>query len=197
MFSALAPRVTQHLADAMRYRRATVPGASYFFTLITFQRQRLFSDQSNVERWHRSVAKVQRTRPFVVEAEVVMPDHLHMIWTLPEGDADYSTRIRLIKTAFTKDQLQHIRNDTTNESRAHKGERDVWQRRYWEHVIRDERDFQAHLDYIHANPVQHGLVARPGDWPHSTFGMWLERGAYESWWGTDEMPSLPDWAGRE
>jgi putative transposase len=129
----------------MRYRRATVPGASYFFTLITYQRRPLFADPSNVERWHRAVAKVQRTRPFVVEAEVVMPDHLHMIWTLPEADADYATRIRLIKTAFTKDQLSRIGFGTVNDSRASKGEGNVWQRRYWEHVIRDERDFQAHL----------------------------------------------------
>jgi putative transposase len=181
----------------MRYRRATVPGASYFFTLITYQRIRLFSDPSAVERWHRAVAKVQSTRPFAVEAEAVMPDHLHMSWTLPEMDADYATRIRLIKTAFTKDRSPSSSGGLTNNSRVSKGERDVWQRRYWEHVIRDERDFQAHVDYIHINPVKHGLVARPSDWPHSTLGVWLERGAYEPWWGTDEMSPLPDWAGRE
>ena len=181
----------------MRYRRATVPGASYFFTLITYQRQRLFSDPSNVARWHRAIAKVQRTRPFVVEAEVVMPDHLHMIWTLPETEADYATRIRLIKTAFTKDSPLRVSVASTCGSRVSKGERDVWQRRYWEHVIRDERDFQAHLDYIHANPVQHGLVARPSDWPHSSFSDWVERGVYEPYWGTDAMPPLPEWAGRE
>jgi putative transposase len=191
------PRVTQHLAAPMRYRRATVPGASYFFTLITYQRQRLFSDPSNVERWHRAVAKVQRARPFVVEAEVVMPDHLHIIWTLPETEADYATRIWLIKTAFTKGQLSRIGFGTVNESRARKGERNVWQRRYWEHVIRDEKDFQAHVDYIHINPVKHGLVERPCDWPHSTFGIWLERGVYDPWWGSDDMPPRPNWAGRE
>ena len=178
----------------MRYRRASVPGASYFFTLITYRRKPIFCDPRHVELWHGAVARLQRTRPFVVEAEVVMPDHLHVIWTLPDGDADYATRIRLVKTAFTKVLQPHIPDETINDSRARKGERHVWQRRYWEHVIRDERDFQAHLDYIHANPVQHGLVARPGDWPHSTFARWLERGAYEPWWG---MPPLPDWAGRE
>jgi putative transposase len=191
------PRVTQHLANPMHYRRATVPGASYFFTLITYQRKRLFADSGNVERWHNAVAKVQRTRPFVVEAEVVMPEHMHMIWTLPENDADYATRIRLIKTAFTKDLPPQVCGLTTNASRASKRERDVWQRRYWEHVIRDDRDFSAHLDYIHLNPVQHELVARPSDWPHSTFGIWLERGVYDPWWGIDEMPPLPDRVGRE
>lgn len=181
----------------MRYRRATVPGACYFFTLITYQRRPLFADLNNVERWHRAVTKVQRTRPFGVEAEVMMPDHVHMIWRLPEADADYSTRMRLIKTAFTKNLTLSDGGITANKSRVSKGERDVWQRRYWEHLIRDERDFQAHLDYIHINPVKHGLAVRPIDWPHSTFGNWLERGAYDPSWGTDEMPPLPDWAGRE
>jgi len=126
----------------MRYRRVFVPGASYFFTLITHERARLFSDAANVDRWRRAVEQVRRTRPFVVEAEVVMLDHLHTIWTLPQADADYATRIRLIKTAFTKD-MAFGDGVTASESRASKGERDVWQRRYWEHVIRDERDFQA------------------------------------------------------
>ena len=181
----------------MRYRRATVPGASYFFTLIAYRRKRLFADPSNVERWHGAVEAVQRKRPFVVEAEVVLPDHLHMVWTLPELDADYATRIRLIKTGFTKALSLRLDGVETNVSRVSKGERHVWQRRYWEHVIRDERDFQAHLDYIHINPVKHGLAKRPEDWPHSTFRIWLERGAYEPWWGTDALPPLPDWAGRE
>ncbi len=181
----------------MRYRRSTVPGASYFFTLITHQRKQLFSDQTNVNRWQAAVTKVQLTRPFAVEAEVVMPDDLHMIWTLPETDADYATRIRLVKTAFTKEFPTTAGGGTLSASRASKGERDVWQRRYWEHLIRDEKDFKAHLDYIHINPVKHRLVARPGDWPHSTFGIWLAREAYEPWWGADEMPPLPGRAGRE
>lgn len=180
----------------MRYRRVFVPGASYFFTLITQERARLFADAANVDRWRRAVEKVRRTRPFIIDAEVVMPDHLHVIWTLPHVDADYATRIRLIKTAFTKD-MAFGDGVTASKSRASKGERDVWQRRYWEHVIRDERDFQAHLDYIHINPVKHGVVARPGDWPHSTFRNWLERGAYDPCWGIDDMSPLPDWAGRE
>jgi putative transposase len=180
----------------MRYRRVKVLGASYFFTLITYHRRPLFLDQSHVDRWHRAVSKVQRARPFVIEAEVVMPDHLHVIWTMPESDADYATRVRLIKSAFTKDLTSPL-NMSTNDSRAGRGEQDVWQRRYWEHVIRDEKDFQAHVDYIHINPVKHGLAARPGDWPHSTFLKWVEHGSYDLWWGRDDMPPLPDWAGRE
>ena len=180
----------------MRYRRVFIPGASYFFTLITHKRAQLFCDASNVDRWRRAVEKVRRARPFVVEAEVVMPDHLHVIWSMPQADCDYATRIRLIKSAFTKD-LAGFGGATASESRASKGERGVWQRRYWEHTIRDERDFQAHLDYIHINPVKHGVVARPGDWPHSTYRIWQERGAYDAHWGTAGMPPLPDWAGRE
>jgi putative transposase len=180
----------------MRYRRVFMPGASYFFTLITHRRARHFSEATNVDRWRRAVAKVQRTRPFIVEAEVVMLDHLHMIWSLPQADADYATRIRLVKTAFTKD-LAGCDGGKGGESRASKGERDVWQRRYWGHRIRDERDIQAHLDYIHINPVKHGAVARPGDWRHSTFPVWLDHGVYDPHWGADGMPPLPDWAGRE
>jgi putative transposase len=181
----------------MKYRRATVPGASYFFTLITYQRVRLFSDTRNVVRWHDAVSNVQSKRPFVIEAEVVMPDHLHVLMTLPEGDAGFGTRIRLIKTAFTKNLLMSSTSTMSNESRISKGERNVWQRRYWEHVIRDEKDFQDHVNYIHINPVKHGLTERPGDWPHSTFSAWMERGAYEPWWGGEDMPPLPDWVGRE
>ena len=181
----------------MLYRRATVPGASYFFTLVTHQRAPIFANPANASRWYDAVSKVRRKRPFTIEAEVIMPDHLHMIWTLPDDDADYATRIRLIKTAFTKNAAIHPPRPAGNASRVGKGEREVWQRRYWEHVIRNEEDFQAHVDYIHINPVKHGLAARPGDWPYSTFRNWLDRECYDPWWGSDDMPPLPDWAGRE
>ncbi len=141
--------------------------------------------------------KVRQKRPFETDAEVILPEHLHMLWTLPEGDTDYSTRIRLVKTAFTK--LSPFLSDgrAANPSRIRKSEQAVWQRRFWEHLIRDERDFQDHADCIHINPVRHGLVDRPGDWPHSTFRDWVERGFYEPNWGTAEMPALPDWVGKE
>ncbi len=120
-----------------------------------------------------------------------------MIWTLPENDADFATRVRLIKTAFSKAVATAARCLSSNESRVRKGERDLWQRRYWEHLIRDEKDFQAHVDYIHINPVKHGLVARAIDWPESTFRTWVERGVYDAWWGSEDLPPLPEWAGRE
>ncbi len=176
----------------MRYRRATVPGATYFFTLVAHERRPLFVAPENVRRWRDAVASYARRRPFIVEAEVILPDHLHALWTLPDGDSDYATRIRLIKTRVTKELAGP--EASSSPSRLRKGERDIWQRRYWEHVIRDERDFQMHLDYIHYNPVKHGLAARPADWPHSTFSDWVSKGRYDNWWGSDEMPPLPDWA---
>jgi putative transposase len=182
----------------MRYRRVFMPGASYFFTLVANQRSPIFSDATAVDIYHRSVRKVQAAWPFTIEAEVILPDHIHFLCTLPEGDADYPTRVRLIKAAFTRSFLSRRRRlDERSDSRIAKGEQAVWQRRYWEHTIRDERDFQAHLDYIHLNPVKHGLVAAARDWPHSTFRAWVERGVYELWWGSNEMPPLPEWVGRE
>lgn len=178
----------------MRYRRILEPGASYFFTLVTHERRPIFANDANVLQWHNAVAKLQRKRPFVVEAEVILPDHLHMLWSLPRGDADFATRIRLIKTYFTKSLGLGDDAKPTHASRASKGERDVWQRRYWEHLIRDENDWQVRLDYIHYNPVKHGLVARPADWPHSTFHVWIERGVYDPRWGSDDRPPLPKWA---
>lgn len=181
----------------MRYRRVFEPGASYFFTLVAYRRKPIFSDPSAIDCYTRAVKQVQAERPFAREAEVILPDHIHVLWTLPERDADYPTRIRLIKAAFTRAIGAWQCAGNRSRSRAGKGERAVWQRRYWEHTIRDERDFQAHLDYIHINPVKHGLVSAPRDWPHSTFAEWVARGVYETRWGTDEMPALPEWVGRE
>jgi putative transposase len=182
----------------MRYRRVFIPGASYFFTLVTHERSPIFADSAAVDLYRRTVRQVQVARPFTLEAEVILPDHIHLLCTLPDADTDYPTRVRLIKTAFTRALLRR-RQDlrVRSSSRIAKGEQAVWQRRYWEHAIRDEKDFQVHLDYIHINPVKHGLVAAARDWPHSTFLGWVERGAYDPWWGSDEMPPLPEWAGRE
>ena len=183
----------------MRYRRVFTPGASYFFTLVTHQRSPIFSDPGAIDLSRKAVCKVQAGRPFELAAEVILPDHIHLLCSLPEGDADYPTRLRLIKSAFTRFLLLNGLPSMAERSgsRAKKGEQAVWQRRYWEHAIRDQQDFQAHLDYIHINPVKHGLVAVARDWPHSTFHRWVELGAYEPSWGSDQMPSLPVWAGRE
>lgn len=181
----------------MRYRRVFLPGASYFFTLIVHQRAPLFSDAIAIDLFTRAVRKVQSERPFTLEAQVILPDHVHLLWTLPEGDTDYPTRVRLIKAAFTRLLLRSRPPAERSHSRIAKGEQAVWQRRYWERTIRDERDFQANLHYIHINPVKHGLVSAARDWPHSTFRDWVARGAYDESWGSGEMPPLPESIGRE
>lgn len=143
----------------MRYRRTQTPGASYFFTINLANRQ---SDLlvRQIEDLREVIRTVKRAHPFIIEAMVVLPEHLHAIWKLPEGDANYSMRWSLIKSAFSRrlEKTEFIRA-----SRASKRERGIWQRRYWEHQIRDELDFEKHVDYIHYNPVKHGYVKRPID----------------------------------
>jgi putative transposase len=177
----------------MRYRRVFIPGATYFFTLVVHERAPIFTDPDVVDLYRRAVYKVRKAWPFALDAEVILPGHVHLLCSLPEGDADYPTRVRLIKEAFTRAFLDWREPPGKRSgSRVGRGEQAVWQRRYWEHTIRDERDFQAHLDYIHINPVKHGLVAAAGDWPHSTFLTWVERGVYDLSWGSDEMPQPPE-----
>jgi putative transposase len=123
--------------------------------------------------------------PFTIDAIVVLPEHLHCIWTLPQGDADYKTRWALIKANFSR---AIPLGERCSERRRKRGERGIWQRRYWEHVIRDERDFASHADYIHWNPVKHGWARSPGDWPWSSFHAYVRRGIYTvNWtWGVDD-----------
>ena len=116
--------------------------------------------------------------------------------TLPDGDANYATRWRLIKEIFTRAYCKRIGVPTRTKTARARGEQPVWQRRFWEHLIRDERDLAAHIDYIHHNPVRHGLVSAPRDWQHSTFSQWVDRGVYDPTWGSGEMPELPEWAKR-
>ena len=181
----------------MRYRRTEVAGASYFFTAVTHLRRPLLADREAVGVLHAAIESVRARRSFTLDAQVVLPDHLHAIWTLPDGDNDYPTRWRLIKEAFTRSYTRHIRLPPRDEGRRARGEQAVWQRRYWEHLIRDERDFSAHVEYIHFNPVRHGFVAAPRDWPHSTFHDWVARGLYDETWGDRGPIKLPAWAGRE
>ena len=181
----------------MRYRRTAVAGASYFFTVVTYRRQPLFAEERAAEMLEEAQSSIQHRWPFILEAQVVLPDHLHALWTLPEGDLDYPTRWRLIKEHFTRAFAECHSLPARNASRRARGEQTVWQRRYWEHLIKDDRDFTAHLEYIHFNPVRHGLVSAPRDWPNSTFLDWVARGSYDLTWGLQTTPELPDWAGRE
>ena len=180
----------------MRYRRLKIPGATYFFTVVTHDRRPLFRDPSAVALFKAGVNRIQSRHPFTVDATVILPDHIHTLWTLPDGDANFSTRWRLIKEAFTKAYIRDHPLPEPSASRRAKGEQPIWQRRFWEHVIRDDADYAAHADYIHYNPVRHGLVSAARDWPHSSFADWVARGALGEGWGTAAMPKLLAWMER-
>ncbi len=125
---------------------------------------------------------VRRRHLFDIQAVVVLPDHMHAIWTLPEGDADFALRWRLIKSVFSRGLPA---GERISASRADKSERGIWQRRYWEHTLRDEEDFARHADYIHFNPVKHRYVSRVRDWPYSSFHRMVRLGVYPLDWGGD------------
>jgi putative transposase len=160
------------------YRRNFVKGGSYFFTVALADRsQRLLVEHVNALR--EAFRNIKTAYPFVLDAMVVLPEHLHCIWTLPEGDADYPNRWRRIKGVFSRVVPEQGRR---SKSEIVKGERGVWQRRYWEHTLRDEDDWRCHMDYIHYNPVKHQHVARVVDWPYSTFHRYVEEGVYPRDW---------------
>lgn len=165
------------------YRRWRELGRTYFFTVVTHERRALFSDTRAVSILRRAFAEIRANHPFEVDAAVILPDHLHCIWTLPQSDDNFSMRWRQIKREFTVQFLAAGGAEgAISSSRRAQSERGVWQRRYWEHVVRDEADYQAHVEYIHYNPVKHGLVACPHAWPHSSFDTWVKRGVYDSDW---------------
>jgi putative transposase len=150
------------------YRRNFLAGGSFFFTVNLAERHlRLLMD--HIDKLRAAFRETRRRHPFTIDAMVVLPDHLHTIWTLPEGDADFATRWRLIKSAFSHSLAS---GERVSESRAAKGERGIWQRRFWEQIIRDDNDSARHADYIHINPVKHRLVARVSDWPCSSSTGW-------------------------
>ena len=163
------------------YRRNRLPGGTYFFTVALFERRSsLLIDK--IEHLRSAVRYVRRHHPFEIVAWVVMPDHLHAVWRLPDGDDDYAMRWRLIKTIFSRGQIPL---EPRNTSRRSRGERGICQRRYWEHTIRDEQDLQRHIDYIHYNPVKHGYVTQVRNWPYSTFHRYEQYGVYSPDWGVD------------
>jgi len=167
----------------MQYRRAKLQGGSFFFTLVTYNRQRIFISDEAVDNLRAAFRKVFKDHPFNLDAIVILPEHIHCIWTLPSGDADFSGRWRLIKSYFSR-KMSVAHPFTLSRSREAKHEKAVWQRRYWEHMIRDEIDYIRHVEYIHYNPVKHGLVKSPVDWTYSSFHRFVEKGLYDSRWGS-------------
>ncbi|WP_426993559.1 REP-associated tyrosine transposase [Methylomonas sp. CM2] len=167
----------------MDYRRIWHPGGTYFFTINLLQRKDNDLSVRHVQTLRESVKTVKANHPFEIHGWVVLPEHRHCVIELPANDSDYATRIRLIKIGFSKALPKIERRSAV---RINRGERGIWQRRYWEHLIRDEADFQAHLNYIHFNPVKHGWVKQVKDWPYSIFHRWVKLGVYPlNWAGTD------------
>jgi len=160
------------------YRRIRKPGGAYFFTAVTYARRPVFKNGEARSSLRRIINETQSRHPFYIEAMVVLPDHLHSIWTLPEGDYDYSKRWRIIKGGFT-----HWYRKRGFDGR-------IWQNRFWEHTIRDDKDFARHFDYIHYNPVKHALVNRPAKWEFSTFHKYFAKGWYSEEWGCIEPENL-------
>ncbi|MEN3111109.1 transposase [Uliginosibacterium paludis] len=162
------------------YRRNYIAGGTFFFTVaLRDRRSDLLLRQADLLK--QAIAEIKAKRPFSIEAMVVMPEHLHAIWTLPEGDADYSGRWRAIKSGFVRALTKH----GVEVARNARGEAEVWQRRFWEHTLRDENDFNRHVDYIHYNPVKHGYVTSPASWPHSSIHRFIERGVITADWGAN------------
>lgn len=180
----------------MRYRRIFLPGGTFFFTLVTYHRIPLFAHEENVALLRSAFQYVMRNHPFEIIASVILPDHLHMIWKLPESEHDYPMRWRLIKSDFSR-HIDEKYQSKPDEIRQRKKEQAVWQRRYWEHLIRDETDLQRHVEYVHYNPVKHGLVTSPVDWKYSSFHKYVSEGLYAANWGAADIPPIDSDIGME
>ena len=162
----------------MQYRRAKTPGGTYFFTVVTFRRHKFLCEPDNVELLRTAFRTVKLAHPFTIDAFVLLPEHLHCIWSLPAGDADFSLRWQRIKARFTR---LCRGGGAVPAASAHQAA--IWQKRFWEHLLRDDRDFERHVDYIHFNPVKHGHTARAVDWLYSSIHQYVRRGVLS-----------PDWA---
>lgn len=168
------------------YRRAKTPGGTYFFTVVTYRRRPIFTKSQSREILRQVIHGVRQSHPFTIDAWVLLPDHFHCLWTLPEGDADYSKRWGLIKSGFSKKAKQLFHHEEwMNQSKQRHRESTIWQRRFWEHHVRDEQDYRNHVDYLHYNPVKHGLVEHVEAWPYSTFHRYVEKGVYPKDWGNN------------
>jgi putative transposase len=173
------------------YRRARTAGGTYFFTAVTEGRRQWLTTPESRAALREVIHAVRHQYPFTIDAWVLLPDHIHCLWTLPADDADFSKRWGLIKAGFSK----RMKNcpplyDVTSPSRKRHRESSIWQRRFWERQVRDEDDFRRHMDYIHFNPVKHGLVTRVTDWPYSTFHRHVANGMYPESWGGGNASAL-------
>ena len=173
------------------YRRIYIDGGTYFFTVDTYKRKTLLTRPKARGTLRQAWKEIQALHPFDVIALCLLPDHIHCIWTLPEDDSNFSVRWNDIKGVFSKrykktDEYRHEKNEV----RARRQEATIWQRRFWDHVIRDEEDFQNHINYIHYNPVKHGYVTKPSDWKYSTIHRYIREGLVEPDWGNSDGHDL-------
>jgi putative transposase len=167
------------------YCRCYVPGGSYFFTVVTERRAAILANDLARNYLRDAIRYCQQRLMFRVDALVILPDHIHSIWTLPPDDCDYSKRWGIIKKHFTQSWLAlGGAEQAISVSRLRYRRRGIWQHRFWEHTLRDEQDFQSHFDYLHFNPVKHGLVKNVMDWPFSSFHHWVGQGVYSDHWGS-------------
>jgi putative transposase len=173
------------------YRRNRVPGGTYFFT-VTLRDRRTRTLTDHVMLLREAMRSVRERHPFTIDAIVILPEHLHALWTLPAGDADYSGRWRALKAEFAR----AVAATGLPLRRTAKGEILLWQRRFWEHTIRNDGDFARHVDYIHFNPVKHGHVARVADWPFSSFHRFVDQGLLPADWGSGYVPADGDYGDR-
>jgi putative transposase len=166
------------------YRRHKIEGGTYFFTQVTHQRQPWLCTDIARPLLRSAFLKVRENHPFTIDAIVLLPDHIHCIWTLPSNDHDYATRWRLIKSNVTRQAASQLQLQADrSESRQKRKESNLWQRRFWEHSIRDDDDFARHCDYIHYNPVRHRLCQKVVDWTYSSFHRYMAQGVYPVDWG--------------
>jgi putative transposase len=177
-----------------RYRRNFVPGGTYFFTVVTHGRKTFLTDDIGRGAMRQALREVRARHPMAIDAIVLLPDHLHTVWTLPPGDDRYSLRWRQIKSRFTQVYLEHGGVESSvSISKSVKGERGVLQRRFYERTVRDEADLRRCIDYVHINPLKHGLVQRVIDWPWSSFHRYVALGEYSADWGGDPTFYGDEW----
>ena len=184
-FMSLADGHVRMTGDPCRmpnYRRIRVQGGMYFFTVNLLERRRCRLLEEGIDDLRAAFRDTQRARPFEMIAIVVLPEHLHCLWRLPEGDDDNADRWARIKSGFSR-RIQ--KDERRSDSRIAKRERGIWQRRFWEHVIVDEEDLRNHIDYIHINPVKHGYVRRAVDWPYSSLHRYVASGQLSVDWACD------------
>jgi putative transposase len=166
------------------YRRIKVKGGTYFFTVVTHSRRPFLTNPQVRIALRDGIREVRQSLPFTINAWVLLPDHIHTVWTLPENDDNFASRWAIIKRAVSRRyEALDVNGRSIDDSRNKRGEKQIWQRRFWDHLIRDELDLQRHLDYLHWNPVKHGYVKRVSDWPYSTFHRFVARGLYPPDWG--------------